>query len=164
MITAWKVAHLFTPELCRRKIPSVHRLSDLEAHLKCPILNRFACIGWCFDSEIQASQPSNFWLVIGLLDVDLELLECVQGENYPFTIFRGPFLMICGDCRNKRLLIQTCRRLSNHSCSSGSPAINVHAWWNKVSSTFRCSEEMNYFPMLPMPFSLLLLSPFCYFK
>ena len=162
MITAWKVAHLLTPELCRRKIPSVHRLSDLEPHLKCSILNRFACIGWCFDSEIQASYQISDLLLASWIWI--WNFSSVQGENYPFTIFRGPFLMICGDCRNKRLLIQTCRRLSNHSCSSGSSAINVHARWNKVSSTFRCLEEMNNFPMVPMPFSLLFLSLFCYFK
>lgn len=78
------------------------------------IVNPFLCTGlllW----QCMTGALLNSWLILGFPDVDLEQLECLQGEDVLLTNFRGPFLVICRDCRNWGLLIQTSRQLPNCS-------------------------------------------------
>lgn len=76
------------------------------------IENPFLCTGLLF-WRCMTGALLNSWLILGCSGLDLEQLECLRGEDVLLTNFRGPFLVICRDCRNWGLLIQTSRQLPN---------------------------------------------------
>lgn len=76
------------------------------------IENPFLCTGLLF-WQCLTGALLNSWLILGCPGVDLEQLECLRGEDVLLPNFRGPFLVICRDCRNWALLIQTSRQLPN---------------------------------------------------